>query len=106
MDLIQYPKNDIFSFDNQLVAVMSNGKSTEFNFVFSNGEMANVKSRDSLKQIKIQPAGCQIKKILLWYSAGFLSGLQLFSSDDKKLLESGITSYNDVPEFNKPHIKV
>ncbi len=65
----------------------------EYNFVLSNGTSSILKNNRQLTEVRIQPEGVAVKKIIIWYheSDALLTGFQLFAIDGTKLFETGWT---------------
>ena len=46
----------------------SNCGNVEFNFVLSNGTSSNFKNSKQLTEVRIQPRGAAVKKVIIWYA--------------------------------------
>ena len=74
-----------------MVAVQNNNAGN-FNFKFKRGDTSDLKSNEPLNETKIQPEGAEVKRAVVWFlpSDGFLTFIELFAKDDRKLLEAGV----------------
>ncbi len=78
-----------------MVAFLDAGISAqEFNFVMSNGSASQFKNTHALKEVRLQPAGAPVKRIVIWYrdSDALVWKIELFAKDGAKLLETGVSS--------------
>lgn len=87
---IVVPELDAFSFETYLVAVQNVQTDVQFNFVFSNGAASKLTASRPLNELRIEPVGIQIRKVIIWYreSDGLLFGVSLFDSSGSKILET------------------
>ncbi len=77
-----------------MVAFIDAKSDAEFNFVMSNGSASQFKNNYASKEIRLQPAGVPVKRVVLWYedARSLLYKIELYSKDGAKLLETGFNT--------------
>ncbi len=78
-----------------MVAFLDAGSNTpELNIILSNGSTSQFKYVNALKEVRLQPVGVSVKRIVLWYrvSDALLYKIEMYAKDGSKILETGFNA--------------